>query len=118
MLFKPFSGAIIVRFSPFLFGISNDLYKGFPYKKYLLDLERKYLPEDAQNKLNVLETLEFIKNGQNVILAGNPGTGKTHMAIGLGIQACKEGYKVLFTSAPTLINKLKESKSNRTLTNI
>lgn len=90
----------------------------FPYKKHIEDLKREYLPEDAQNKLSNLETLEFIKNGQNVILAGNPGTGKTHIAIGLGIQACKEGFKVLFTSAPTLINKLKESKSNRTLTTI
>ena len=68
--------------------------------------------------MQLLRTLEFIKNGQNVILAGNPGTGKTHIAIGLGIQACKEGFKVLFTSAPTLINKLKECKSSRTLTSI
>lgn len=90
----------------------------FPYKKYLSDLKREFLPEDAQNKLNALETLEFIKSGQNIILAGNPGTGKTHIAIGLGIKACKEGFKVLFTSAPTLINKLKECKSNRTLTSI
>lgn len=90
----------------------------FPYKKYLTDLNRECLPEDAQKKLQLLETLEFIKNGQNIILAGNPGTGKTHIAIGLGIQACKEGFKVLFTSAPTLINKLKECKSNRTLTTI
>lgn len=90
----------------------------FPYKKYLTDLQRECLPEDAQNKLNLLETLEFIKNGQNLILAGNPGTGKTHIAIGLGIKACREGFKVLFTSAPTLINKLKECKSSRTLTTI
>lgn len=91
---------------------------GFPYKKYLCDLDINCLPEDAKNKLNSLETLEFIKNGQNLILAGNPGTGKTHIAIGLGIKACKEGFKVLFTSTPTLINKLKECKSNRTLTTI
>ena len=90
----------------------------FPYKKYLNDLVKECLPEDAQNKLNLLETLEFIKNGQNLILAGNPGTGKTHIAIGLGIKACREGFKVLFTSAPTLINKLKESKSTKTLTAI
>ena len=91
---------------------------GFPYKKYLTDLDVSCLPEDAKNKLQMLQTLEFIKNGQNLILAGNPGTGKTHIAIGLGIQACKEGFKVLFTSAPTLINKLKECKSNKTLTSI
>ena len=90
----------------------------FLYKKYLTDLQRECLPEDAKNKLNLLETLEFIKNGQNLILAGNPGTGKTHIAIGLGIKACREGFKVLFTSAPTLINKLKECKSNRTLMSI
>lgn len=43
---------------------------------------------------------------------------KTHIAIGLGIKAFREEFKVLFTSAPTLINKLKECKSNRTLTTI
>lgn len=97
---------------------SRVRHANFPYKKYLTDLQRDCLPEDAQNKLNLLETLEFIRNGQNLILAGNPGTGKTHIAIGLGIKACREGFKVLFTSAPTLINKLKECKSNRTLTTI
>ena len=49
---------------------------GFPYKKYLQDLQREELPENAQAKIDNLESLEFIKNGQNVILAGNPGTGK------------------------------------------
>ena len=37
------------------------------------------------------------KDIYNIILAGNPGTGKTHIAIGLGIQACKEGGELLFT---------------------
>jgi DNA replication protein DnaC len=41
-------------------------------------------------------------------LSGNPGTGKSHIAISLGIKACVEGYKVLFFSVPTLITKLKE----------
>lgn len=87
----------------------------FPYKKYLEDLKTEYLPEDAQKKLKMLKTLEFIKTGQNVILAGNPGTGKSHISIGLGIKACLEGYKVLFTTVPLLINQLKESRSQKTL---
>jgi len=87
----------------------------FPYRKYLTDLEEEFLPKDAQTKLTTLHTLEFIRNGQNLILAGNPGTGKTHIAIGLGIKACMEGCKVLFCSIPNLINRLKEAKSNRTL---
>ena len=87
----------------------------FPFKKYLSDLQTEFLPEDAKEKIGMLKTLEFVRNGQNLILAGNPGTGKTHIAIGLGIQACLEGFKVLFCSAPNLINRLKEARSERTL---
>jgi len=87
----------------------------FPYKKYLEDLIVEDLPEDAQKKLRLLKSLDFITQGQNVIMAGNPGTGKTHLAIGLGIKACLEGYKVLFVTVPLLINQLKESRSNKTL---
>src|SRR5690554_6191765 len=87
----------------------------FPYKKYLEDLIIEDLPEDARNKLNVLSSLEFIKTGQNIILAGNPGTGKTHISIGLGIKACNAGYKVLFTTIPLLVNELKECRSQKTL---
>ena len=58
----------------------------FPYKKYLEELDVAELPEDAQKKLGILDTLDFIEKGQNVILSGNSGTGKTHIAIGLGIK--------------------------------
>jgi len=88
---------------------------GFPAKKYLEDLDIKALPEDARQKLKTLSSLEFIKNGQNVILAGNAGTGKSHIASGLGIRACMEGYKVLFATVPLLVNQLKESRSAKIL---
>lgn len=90
----------------------------FPYKKYLADLKVEFLPKGAKEKLSIIQTLDFIQNGQNLILAGNPGTGKTHIAIGLGINACMEGFKVFFCSTPHLINRLKEAKSNRTLLHI
>ena len=51
----------------------------------------------------------------NIILAGNPGTGKTHLSIGLGIKACNEGHKVFFTTAASLINELKETRSDKKL---
>ena len=88
---------------------------GFPYKKFLQDLQREELPKNAQEKIGVLESLEFIKNGQNVILAGNPGTGKTHLSIGLGIKACMEDYRVFYTSIPRLITQIRESRSQKTL---
>ena len=88
---------------------------GFPYKKFLQDLQREELPKNAQEKIGVLESLEFIKDGQNVILAGNPGTGKTHLSIGLGIKACMEDYRVFYTSIPRLITQIRESRSQKTL---
>ena len=88
---------------------------GFPKKMYLEELEQTYLSGDVQRKLSILSNLEFIKNGQNVILLGSTGTGKTHTATALGIKACMEGYKVLFTTVPLLITQLKECRSNKTL---
>jgi len=87
----------------------------FPYKKYLDELQVDYLPEDGRRKFKELKTLNFIDEGRNVILAGNPGTGKTHMSIGLGIDACNMGYKVYFTTVASLINELKESRSDKKL---
>lgn len=91
---------------------------GFPYKKYLDDLEIDKLPEDAKNKLSELKKLDFIANGQNIIEYGNPGTGKTHLAIGLGIEAAIAGYSVKYYSVPALINKLKELKLQKNLLSI
>ena len=88
---------------------------GFPYRKYLEDLHTGALPPDAQERLGLLERLDFIDQGQNVVLAGNPGTGKTHIAIGLAIRACLEGYRVLFTTTTRLLTQIKESRSQRTL---
>lgn len=87
----------------------------FPSKMYLNDLQREQLPKDAFEKLPLLERLDFIESGQNIILAGNPGTGKTHLSVGLGLKACLQGYKVLFTTVHRLLTQLRESHSERTL---
>lgn len=90
----------------------------FPYKKYLSDLEIGKLPVNARERFNELNSLDFIKNKQNIIMCGNPGTGKTHLAIGLGIEAAMAGFKVKYYNVPTLINKLKELKNVRNLLSI
>jgi DNA replication protein DnaC len=88
---------------------------GFPSKMYLYDIKREFLPTDANNKLPLLERLGFIETGQNIILAGNPGTGKTHIAVGLGLKACMQGHKVLFTTVHKLLTQIRESNSQRIL---
>ena len=81
----------------------------------LNDLKRDQLPRDAQEKLPLLERLDFIASGQNIVLAGNPGTGKTHLAVGLGLKACLQGHRVLFTTVHRLLAQLQESHSQKTL---
>lgn len=88
---------------------------GFPAKLYLNSLDREQLPVDAKEKLPMLERLDFIESGQNIVLAGNPGTGKTHIATGIGLKACIQGYKVMFTTVHRLLTQLRESHSQRTL---
>ncbi|MCZ0704673.1 DNA replication protein DnaC [Natronobacillus azotifigens] len=87
----------------------------FPQKKLLDELVTEALPEQARAKLKELKSLAFIEKGQNIILTGPPGTGKSHMAIGLGMEACLAGYRVFFATVPSFINQLKEHRSERTL---
>ncbi|MEE9372393.1 MAG: ATP-binding protein [Saprospiraceae bacterium] len=88
---------------------------GFPYIKQLNDLIKEELPQDAQDNIMALSRLDFINEGQNIILAGNPGTGKTHIAIALAIQACNMDYTVLFTTIPRLITQINEARSGKFL---
>lgn len=88
----------------------------FPYQMVLDDYKRKHLSVEIRNKIKELETLEFIDNGENIILIGNPGTGKTALSIAIGTKACHEGKKVLFISIPTLLIELKEAMNQNQIT--
>lgn len=87
----------------------------FPQLKYLAELIPGELPEDACTALPSLSTLDFIRQGRNLVLFGNPGTGKTHLATALGIEACSKGMTVLFSSVPHLITRIREAKQERSL---
>lgn len=87
----------------------------FPQLKYMADLLVEELPEDARAALPLLRSLDFIRQGRNVVLYGNPGTGKTHIATALGIEACAHGMTVMFTSVPRLITQIREARLERSL---
>ena len=87
----------------------------FPQLRYLNEIDTDALPPEARKALPNLETLDFIKEGRNLILYGNPGTGKTHLATALGIAACNAGYSVLFTSVPRLLTQIRECRNAMTL---
>jgi DNA replication protein DnaC len=89
----------------------------FPIKKYLAGFKRDKYDKVFLPKFDELETLEFIKNKENIILIGTSGAGKTHYAIALGIAACMKGKSVLFAGVANLIVELKETMSNNQLSN-
>jgi DNA replication protein DnaC len=88
---------------------------GFPTKKRFEDLVVDNLPKDGREALPALKELKFIKERRNVILIGNSGTGKTHIAIAVGIRACEENYRVAFRTAASLVNEMVEVRSENQL---
>jgi DNA replication protein DnaC len=61
---------------------------------------------------------QYLIHHQNTIFLGKSGTGKTHMATGLGVEACRQGKRVRFTTGCGLVNELIESRSERVLSRL
>jgi DNA replication protein DnaC len=88
---------------------------GFPTKKRFEDLLTDMLPKDGREAIPALRDLNFLTERRNVILIGNSGTGKTHLAIAVGIRACEENYRVTFRTAAGLINEMVEARNENRL---
>ncbi len=78
----------------------------FPFIKSLDALEFGYQPSLDEKQLQDLATCRFIESGENLMLLGSPGVGKTYLAMGLGLKAIQHGYRVLFTTAANMIATL------------
>ena len=89
---------------------------GLPYTKTLEELDLSRYDGNLTNLfLNELASCKFIKEKKNIIMLGNPGRGKTHMAIGLALKACSMGMTVLFKNAASLSTELSEARDNYVL---
>ena len=87
----------------------------FPAVKSIDSFDFKAIP--SLNKMRVLELArcEWIERRENVIALGPSGTGKTHIALGLGLAACQKGLAVGFTTAAALVHELMEARDERRL---
>jgi DNA replication protein DnaC len=85
----------------------------FPAPKSLDSFDFAAIP--SLNKLLVLARCEYVERRENVIALGNSGTGKTHVALGLGLAACQKGLAVGFTTAAALVHELREARDERRL---
>jgi DNA replication protein DnaC len=78
----------------------------FPAHKTIEELDVTHLRGMTRQQLAHLGTLDFITGKENAIFLGPPGTGKTHLAIGLAIRACQAGHRVAFATAAEWVDRL------------
>ena len=88
---------------------------GFPAHKTLEDFDFTAQPSAERPLVMHLAQLAWIEEHANVCLIGPPGTGKTHLAIALGIKACQHGYRVAFATAQQWVSRLEEAQERNTL---
>lgn len=87
----------------------------FPRLKRLDDFDLSAAPTIPPATLAGLTSLAWVAAGEPVVLLGDPGTGKTHVLIGLGIAACERGLRVRYATAAALVNELAEAADERVL---
>lgn len=87
----------------------------FPATKSLDSFDFKVIP--SLNKMMVLDLArcEWIERKENVIALGPSGTGKTHVALGLGLAACQKGMPTAFVTAAALVHEMMEARDEKRL---
>ena len=84
----------------------------FPMLKTLEEFDLGRLEHVKPEYVKQLASCGFIDRHENLVLIGNPGTGKTHLMTALGVKACLLGYKVIFKNATTLASELREARDS------
>ena len=81
----------------------------FPSLKTLDEFDMTRLENVSESTVRQLTSCDFIKQRQNIVMIGNPGSGKMHLSIALGMNACEAGYRVKFYTAVNLAAELAEA---------
>ncbi|MGA7521274.1 MAG: ATP-binding protein, partial [Acidobacteriaceae bacterium] len=87
----------------------------FPVVKTLDSFDFLAIPSVNKSLVLELARSEFIGRRENVLLLGNSGTGKSHIALALGLAACQRGHRVRFTTTAALVGELIEARDERKL---
>ena len=90
----------------------------FPLMKPLQTFDLGSAPDIDTALFRELATCAFIKEKRNIIFLGRSGTGKTHMATAIGIEACQNNYKTRFVTGYGLVNELIEARKEKDLTRV
>jgi len=87
----------------------------FPLRKELADFDFAALPQLNKQKILQLAQGHYLEQAEPVILVGNPGLGKTHVAIALGLAACRQDRRVRFYTVTALVNDLHQAQAEHRL---
>jgi DNA replication protein DnaC len=87
----------------------------FPVIKTIESFDFQAMPSLNEPLVRELLGGEYVAKKENLLLVGNPGTGKTHLATALGFAACSQGKRVRFHTTTGLVTQLLEQRENRTL---
>ncbi|MFC8144296.1 IS21-like element helper ATPase IstB [Streptomyces paradoxus] len=84
---------------------------GFPARKVLEDFDQQHPRGLDREALARLGKADFVDARRNVLFVGPPGTGKTHLAVALGVRACQAGHRVLFATAAEWAARLSDARA-------
>lgn len=92
----------------------NKLYRGakLPFEKGIEDFDFTFQPSIKKQEILELATCHFLEKKANLILIGQPGTGKTHLSVAIALSALGRGKTVLFTTIWDMINTLQQSRAD------
>ncbi|MDM5291792.1 IS21-like element helper ATPase IstB [Peribacillus simplex] len=86
-----------------------------PYTKTIYDFDYTFQPSVSEQRVKETLTCRYIANGENRILLGPPGVGKTHLAISFAIEALTQGYTALFLTADEVVSECRKAESKGTI---
>jgi DNA replication protein DnaC len=90
---------------------------GFPQMKVLEETQTEKWQSLKPMQIRAYAEGGYIQNRENLIFIGKHGTGKTHAAVAFGVEACRKGFRTLFTTAAELVNTLTEVRDEKRLKN-
>lgn len=88
---------------------------GFPRIKEIAEYDFTQIPGLKKQKVLQLTQCDYLQRQENIVFMGNHGTGKSHLAIGLGMEACRRGHRVIYFTAASLAHQLIEARSEKKL---